>query len=74
MHGADCGSYYRWVLPGCALAGESWPRGGIALLGSVSYRAPYLYQTPYLVYGLAVPGALSSAESGTGNVTNRHER
>jgi len=26
------------------------------------------------VYGLAVLNALSSAESGTGTVTNRHER
>ena len=38
------------------------------------YQAQYLYPAPYLVYGLAVLGALSSAESGTGNVMNRHER
>ena len=38
------------------------------------YQAQYLYPAPYLVYGLAVPGALSSAESGMGNVMNRHER
>ena len=75
MHGADYGSYYRWALPGCALAGGSRLLGGSASTRPrIFNQAQYLYRAPYLVYGLAVPGALSSAESETGTVTNRHER
>ena len=63
------------------LCASRWESAPGPLLGRVSliqaqclYQAQYLYPAPYLVYGLAVPSALSSAESGMGNVMNRHER
>ena len=63
----------------CASRWESAPGGAstrprIFDQAQCLYQAQYLYPAPYLVYGLAVPGALSSAESGMGNVMNRHER